>query len=512
MRFFIVFNIFVFISNHKAYAIQPFEIDTFESDINFSSALETLIDESNSLSINDLLEIKEDQFQSLKLNKLNFGFVKHPVWAHAQFKLLQKSGNSLESNTFIYFSSPLLDTVNLFLFENGKKIQEEKITRLLPLNDRAIQSRFSVFKVSLKKESKYDLYIQILSDKPITFSTHLASDKIFYEAETRDQFIQGLYFGAIIALAIYNLFIYFSTKNKVYLFYVLTIFFQHLLTQLSFNGLMYQYLLPQYPLIATTINPYLVALSGVTFSLFAFVFLDFKTVQRNTLKFYSPENLFKFMPYFGLLVIVVFSWLPIQMFAKISALYTFTTCLACIFAGIYALRKKVPTAKIYLISWSFLLTGTIVTVLALTNVISMIPGVKYSMQIGSLIESLLLSFALANRIKSLTFKLQQEKILSNFKSQKARLEELGLVAIRLGDKLNTPLNIILLALEAIEDYCKENNQNYDLSDAFKFSRQIEFQIKKMKSELEQLEKFKSYLPEHSISNIENLFEDAEKKI
>ncbi len=235
-------------------------------------------------------------------------------------------------------------------------------------------------------------------------------------------------------------------------------------------------------------------------------------MRPQTKKSYVFINILKFTPLIGIILIFLLFWIQYPVFTKISGLFSLASSTMSIFAGLFALKKNVPTAKIYLISWSFLLLGSIGLVLMMLNLVEATSWLKYSMQIGSLLESLLLSFALANRIKSLSIKLEQEKILSNFKSQKARLEELGLVAIRLGDKLNTPLNIILLALEAIEDDCTDKILEYKSADTFTFAKQIEFQIKKLKSELEQLEKFKSYLPAHSSSKLENLFEDAEKKI
>lgn len=512
-QFLLVLSIGFAFFNSKTFALEPLKIESFDSEINFTKHTETYQDPTNTLTISDISGGISEKFSFVKTttNKVNYGFSKSTVWMHAQFLNMTNTSPTDTHNPLLYLSSSMIQNVELFLFEDGKQILHKTISQFKPLNFRDFPARLPVFKILLQKAKLYDVYLKINSSDTIIFSAHLSAEKVFIASETKFQLFQGLYFGAIIALIIYNGFIYFTTRSPVYLYYIFSLFSLNFLFQLNFTGLFSQYLIPNHQHISGQLNPYFGFLCGITFTKFAYVFLDFKSIRPQTKKSYVLINILKFTPLIGIILIFLLFWIQYPVFTKISGLFSLVSSTMCIFAGLFTLKKNVPTAKIYLISWSFLLLGSIGLVLMMLNLVEATSWLKYSMQIGSLLESLLLSFALANRIKSLSYKLEQEKILSNFKAQKARLEELGLVAVRLGDKLNTPLNIIVLALEAIEDNCKEKDQNYDQSESYKFSRQIEFQIKKLKSELEHLEKFKTYLPERPNANIENLFEDAEKK-
>jgi hypothetical protein len=81
-------------------------------------------------------------------------------------------------------------------------------------------------------------------------------------------------------------------------------------------------------------------------------------------------------------------------------------------------------------------------------------------------------------------------------------EELGRVAVKLGDRLNTPLEVMLLASEEIEDHVEERFKGLEDAELRKeiahlfevFRRSTET----IRTELKSLQPFKKYAPQNSV--------------
>lgn len=67
-------------------------------------------------------------------------------------------------------------------------------------------------------------------------------------------------------------------------------------------------------------------------------------------------------------------------------------------SGVYALLRKQASARIYMAAWSCFLVGAVIMALSKMDVIPVTPVTEYATQFGSMIEAVLLSFALAERI------------------------------------------------------------------------------------------------------------------
>ncbi len=121
----------------------------------------------------------------------------------------------------------------------------------------------------------------------------------------------------------------------------------------------------------------------------------------------------------------------------------------------------------------------------LTSDINLVPFVK------SLAQSLTMSLENLNYFSEL--------VKTEVKINNARFEELGRMAIRLGDKLNNPLGIILNASEEFEELLEEKIVDESLrGEAKHIFELIISSIKKARDELGLLSKFKVFAPSDSL--------------
>ena len=53
---------------------------------------------------------------------------------------------------------------------------------------------------------------------------YLAPQRLFHMRDNETQIIMGIYFGIMLIMGFYNLFLFVSLREKIYLYYVLTVF------------------------------------------------------------------------------------------------------------------------------------------------------------------------------------------------------------------------------------------------------------------------------------------------
>jgi len=88
-------------------------------------------------------------------------------------------------------------------------------------SDREIQHVNSVFPVDFYLGQEVTLYIKIRNQTSLYFPVTIWSPNTFVTSVSTIEFIYGLFFGSMIVLLVYNLFLYVSVRDISYLYYVL---------------------------------------------------------------------------------------------------------------------------------------------------------------------------------------------------------------------------------------------------------------------------------------------------
>lgn len=227
----------------------------------------------------------------------------------------------------------------------------------------------------------------------------------------------GLFFGFMLVMAIYNLLLYFSLKDKTYLLYVGVVVF-NILTTLATNGISGQYFWPNQPDLDGIIYISFAGLSMFFSSRFA---ADFLELKRN------HKTLNKFMwviACFSLLLTLLSFFLTIEQITPFGRWLVLLSFPSYIFVAIIAFKKGFKPAKFYLIAWIPYVIGLSTRVMHGAGWLPDNLLIKSSLELGGALEIVLLSFALADRIK----RIQEENIqirtqLKDYISQVLSLEE-----------------------------------------------------------------------------------------
>jgi signal transduction histidine kinase len=282
-----------------------------------------------------------------------------------------------------------------------------------------------------------------------------ASDgsSISHENKIKDSFY--LFFaGIFISIILYNLFLYVSLGDKLYLTYVVATIFIGLV-QLHFGGKLTEWFYTRQSIFAIYDTHILGALSGVSTIMFANSFLNTKRYCNWIYKI----SLFSIGLYALSLFLLLFS-LPTVSYQIINI--NASVSLLLVVASVYSIRQGHRQAKFFLFAWSFFLLGVTVFALKDFGILPFNAFTNFALPVGSVVEILLLSFALADRINVL----KQEKEVS---------QQQAFTAMKENERLVTEQNI-QLEKKVHERTADLENRNTELHVAMNDLRMTQQQL------------------------------------
>nr|WP_267884058.1 7TM-DISM domain-containing protein [Halarcobacter anaerophilus] len=212
----------------------------------------------------------------------------------------------------------------------------------------------------------------------------------------------SLFFGAMLILGVYNLFIFFFTKDISYLYYVLYIF-GILFHQLAYVGFAKLYIFDTENMIRVIKSASIIVAAPVlALGLFTKNFL--KTKQ------YKIHNIILDI-FLVLIPVSILFFLLTESFDKYRNVITMLFLVYLMYITLYAALKKNKQAYFILFAWTIFLTTGMLMFLSSAGIFDIFEHIPYLIEISFVSEALVFSVALANRINSL----QEEKEIANQK-------------------------------------------------------------------------------------------------
>ncbi len=350
-----------------------------------------------SAEINDVRafkEISQDSIISVDKDYVSLGHFDDKVF----IKLILDNRFQIGDQVLLSFNNPMLNEIKVFnsngdlLHSLGRLnfIKEDfesffNTTRLRVSEDR-------VFLVEIKSFGSVNIPFEIIDESGMRLS--IDERNVLF----------GIYFGIVIAMFFYNLFLWSSTRDSIYGYYIAYIF-----TVGATQGIMAGYLdvylwndslfLKQNSFFISTV---IVNIVGIFYSL---KFLKIKELNE---RIYKVGFVIIYI-YFLVLFSFLFDIGSIN--SKVRVLQVFLGIVPFYLLGIsfYSLRKGYRPAKFFLISWSLLIGSMIIFLLSDLNILPHNFFTNYVFTFGSACEAILLSFALADKINILKKEKEREQ-------------------------------------------------------------------------------------------------------
>ncbi len=414
------------------------------------------LDYNNTLSIKQILN-NNIKFKNNNEKLLGFGYSpKFTVWV--KIKLYNKSKKILHK--IIEYDNALTTNITFYSSLNNYKAQNEGLEHIT--KDR--KSINPIFKITLEPEQTATYYIKSSSYiTTLIVKLNLWNNNKFYEEEIHHQVILALFFGAMSILGLYNLFIFFFTKDRSYLYYVLYIF-GIMIHHLMYVGVTNVYLIPHYFLMDfITYATFIVGFPALALALFTKSFL--RTIQYPILNKILNTYLIAF-PF--LLTIFLIT----DEFNKYRNIFSVILLILLVIITVYAAFRKNRQAYFVLFGWFIFLTAGMFMYLSSVGILNIFTKFPYYIEISLVLEAIIFSVALVDRIKQLQkdkeeankkLILQQkneqkrlrEKVNEKTRDLKITLDEKGLLLKELNHRvknnMQTIVSLIRLQSDDIED-------------------------------------------------------------
>jgi signal transduction histidine kinase len=422
---------------------------------------------------------------------------------------------------------PTIDEVTLYevLPSGGYRILS--LGQFQPYHNRPYDHQNYIYPLDIPHGETREFYLKVRAGEQAQLPVYLGAETTLNVKNTERNFIFGLYIGIILVMALYNFFIFLTTRDRSYLIYVTYIICVGL-TQASQQGYTFRFLWPESTWLAQHDTLIIPVLNGITAALFIQSFLH--TKERYKL---GHKILTGVVIAYSLCFIPTF--LDMQFVANMMTQITaMTASLAAMFIGVVVARTGFIPARYFLLAWGIFLTSVCIFVMRNFNILPYNDFTYYALQVGSAAEVTLLSFALANKIniyrkekeesQAMALRISQEneqlvreqnvvlenkvaertealqqsnkelnRVLNNLKEAQTQLVEsekmasLGQLTAGIAHEINNPINFVTSNIKPLkldfedlkallrkyESISPENNVQQQLSEIEQFKQQID---------------------------------------
>jgi two-component system, NtrC family, sensor kinase len=360
--------------------------DTLEN-MEIGKSISILEDTNNSLTIQDVL--RSTGFRENHERVPIFGLTNSAFWIRFTVK-----NETAGSQLLLMLEEPIMDETELYYLLPDGQYSVTRLGEFKPFSERKYKDPNYIFDLNLPSGETRTYYLKVHSSENVQVPLLLGTPQSVFESIKPRDVLSGIYFGIMLVMILYNLFIFFTVKDRSYLYYVIYIVII-LLTQTSTQGYPFQYLWPYSPWIARHslfLFPSLVGIAGIEF------LKSFLHARE-----YFPKWV-AFARYLYILYGISITLALCQVYALSYNLMEVTAMcvsLYMLFLAIKIYRKGYRPAKFFLIGWTIFLLGVCIYIIKDFGVLPYNNFTRYTMQIGSGIEVILLSFGLADRINAL---------------------------------------------------------------------------------------------------------------
>ena len=442
---------FILLLSAQLMSLAPVEINSEDQEL--TQHLRYYSDTDSRLTPHEALA-QLDLFKPLPDQSANFGLHPEPLWIAVRLKSQNRNQPYV-----LALSYPHLDFIRLTVFDKrGVIISQKEGGDRLPFNARYRPHRTLNFALNFRQAEEQMLLIRIETQGSAQVGMRLQTLEYFDEIAAKENAGNFLYYGVFLVMIILNVFWFITLKDRLYLPYIAYLIF-YLAGQMSINGTLFQFLLPNAPELANTLLLFSLSLALGFATHFCSRFNELHHYAPRFSKFlnfiylasFATALMSIFVPYRYVLAPV----LLISVFASVSALSS----------GFIGVQNQVRSAKFFLLAWIAFLVGCIFFVLMTAGILPTLFITEYGMQIGSALEVTLLTLALGDRVRSIiadrdaltqrvarqTASLAEETQKRAKAEQELResLEEKILLINDAAHHLNNPLNHISQANELV---------------------------------------------------------------
>lgn len=385
----------------------------------------------------------------------SFGFTRSAWWA----RVVLRNPTGQARQLILRQDYPLIDSIDVWGVRDDVVVEHVATGDRTEFDTRPLASRDFLFPLTLPARSDTTVYVRMQTDGALNIGLSLHRPVLLLDRLAGEQLAFGLYFGGFFVLIVYNLFIFLAVRDRPFLYYLLYATSYGLYFGIH-TGLSFQYLWPGQPAWANTSLLVMLALTLVFGLQFTRSFLDARRLAPRL------DRLAWLLQALSVAALAGAFILPYHALIVPVAYLTLLITVVILSLGTLGLLRGVVSARYFMIAWAVLLMGVLVYMFKTFGLLPHNVFTQNGFQIGSLLEMVLLSLALANRVSELN---QQSRTdaLTRLTNRRAFDEALGRESARCARK-GAPLALLMVDI----DHFKQVNDTHGHAVGDRVLRQV----------------------------------------
>lgn len=421
---------------------EVYTVNTEKEPVRISGKFQYYEDKSGLLTAEQATDSKA--FRSAGNEIPNYNITTSAIWARIKITCKEKEDWYLSLDPSAY------NMVSIFQKKGNGPLTETREGNLLTAEERQFATNHFFFHLNVEPGDTTLLLFRVQDHYPVQLDFKIGRIESFIVPFHNLDLYNGICYGIMIMMLIYNFYLFCTQRSKAYFFYVLYIFFSML-----FSAYLSGYSV-HFPGFLRAINTFAPILNPACFGVFGMLFTMelFKEALSPKLK----KIIYVFMSFAVIDVVLSMTSLKhlsenlIQVLGLLLGLLSFT-------CAIIAYRKKHSSARFYLVGFGAYMLSLIYLILCAQNLFPISNFIWKALVTGSAIESIMLSFALGDKLKS-----------SLIGQEKAREE--ALFQAKENERLIREQNVLL------EEKVKERThelaeKNKEILDSIHYARRIQ---------------------------------------
>lgn len=370
---------------------QALRITPAQTDFNVHAVADVLEDAPGQLTLQDLLSGSAAQgFEPARSALSSFGFTRSAFWY--RFTLDNPGPKPLRMQ--LVLRTPWLDTVHLYAADARGDFHERLQGDTLPFDAREQRTPAFVFELEVQP-GRHTHYLRVTSRQAFMTPIELWHPEALQAEEQRWAAYYGMFYGILLVMVLYNGLIWLWTREPNYAWYCLYLLAFSVMNA-SYSGFAFQFLWPDSPVWSNWGHTVFIFVFQVTATLFSMTFLESKT---------RLPRLHRVLQAFLLLLLAC--WLGVTLWGSTVAYnaapvhFIFLGTPLILAAGLAAWWGGYRAARFFVLATMVSLGGALCTALTVSGFLPYSFATFHAAELGILVDVVLLSLALGDRIKLL---------------------------------------------------------------------------------------------------------------
>lgn len=422
-------------------------------------------DETNSFSFEEVQTLPDSAFVKVNHNRFTEGYAYGAYWFRIKFDKALKH----KENYYLEVDHAYLDSLTYYFQDKEGEWQTTYAGNMVSMSEQLYTHYHFLFPLSHQSGVENLAYLKVNSRSSVHVPIKLWTQQAFWHNHTKSLTLYGLLYGALIFMFLYHFTVAVTLKSRTYLLFALFLFFNAVF-QSIYYGHFRQFIYPEGGELLGILL--LLTLAGLKSSALLFTRFFLKIPKKN---FWG--KFLRYMAMFWALLVVVSFVLPYPVSGTLFATYSTLSIIAILVVAFVTLKSNRYRARLFIIAWFLYLIGGALSDFRVLG-FNLVPGyTDLLLQVGNILNALLLALALADRINRYRN--------AQFEAKQQALEVLTRQKVLVEEHRNTLEIRVVERTAALEEKREEiQEQNSKLQDQQKIIERQYGELEALNGELE----------------------------